>query len=337
LLIDSHAHLDSPRYTDDRAAMLARANEAGVGVVLAIGIGENPSEMHRALDICREFNGKPGMPRLFASAGIYPHNTPEADDAALTRLDNLLAEPEVIACGEIGLDYYHEGAPRDVQRQGLIRQLEIAAARRRPILIHCRGTNESTDAWDDLFLVLDEFWAKTGLGGIMHCFGAGWQQARRSLDMGFLVAFAGNRPILIHCRGTNESSDAWNYLFLVLDTYWRHTGLGGVMHCFGGGWEEAQRSLDMGFLVSFAGNLTYPKAQPLRDVASRMPLDGLLVETDAPWLAPAALRGKRNEPAWVTLTAQMLAESVGVTVDRIAEETTRNFARLFKLPADVGN
>jgi len=275
LLIDSHAHLDSPRYTDDRAAMLARANEAGVGVVLAIGIGENPSEMHRALDICREFNGKPGMPRLFASAGIYPHNTPEADDAALTRLDNLLAEPEVIACGEIGLDYYHEGAPHDVQRAGLVRQLEIAAARK--------------------------------------------------------------RPILIHCRGTNESSDAWNYLFLVLDTYWRHTGLGGVMHCFGGGWEEAQRSLDMGFLVSFAGNLTYPKAQPLRDVASRMPLDGLLVETDAPWLAPAALRGKRNEPAWVTLTAQMLAESVGVTVDRIAEETTRNFARLFKLPADVGN
>ena len=275
MLIDSHAHLDSPRYTDDRAAMLARANEAGVGVVLAIGIGENPSEMHRALDICREFNGKPGMPRLFASAGIYPHNTPEADDAALTRLDNLLAEPEVIACGEIGLDYYHEGAPHDVQRAGLVRQLEIAAARK--------------------------------------------------------------RPILIHCRGTNESSDAWNYLFLVLDTYWRHTGLGGVMHCFGGGWEEAQRSLDMGFLVSFAGNLTYPKAQPLRDVASRMPLDGLLVETDAPWLAPAALRGKRNEPAWVTLTAQMLAESVGVTVDRIAEETTRNFARLFKLPADVGN
>ena len=275
MLIDSHAHLDSPRYTDDRAAMLARANEAGVGVVLAIGIGENPSEMHRALDICREFNGKPGMPRLFASAGIYPHNTPEADDAALTRLDNLLAEPEVIACGEIGLDYYHEGAPHDVQRAGLVRQLEIAAARK--------------------------------------------------------------RPILIHCRGTNESSDAWNYLFLVLDTYWRHTGLGGVMHCFGGGWEEAQRSLDMGFLVSFAGNLTYPKAQPLRDVASRIPLDGLLVETDAPWLAPAALRGKRNEPAWVTLTAQMLAESVGVTVDRIAEETTRNFARLFKLPADVGN
>ena len=104
---------------EDRAAMLARAAEAGVGAVLAIGIGESPAEMHQALDLCREFNGQPGMPRLYASAGIYPHNTPEADDAALAKLDNLLAEPEVIACGEIGLDYYHEGAPHDVQRAGL--------------------------------------------------------------------------------------------------------------------------------------------------------------------------------------------------------------------------
>ncbi len=138
MLIDSHAHLDSARYADDRAAMLVARYEAGVGAVLSIGIGEGPAEMHQALDLCREFNGQPGMPRLYASAGIYPHNTPEADDAALAKLDSLLAEPEVIACGEIGLDYYHEGAPHDVQRAGLIRQLEIAAARKRPILIHCR-------------------------------------------------------------------------------------------------------------------------------------------------------------------------------------------------------
>jgi TatD DNase family protein len=275
LLIDSHAHLDSPRYTDDREAMLARAKEAGVGAVLSIGIGENPSEMHQALDICREFNGTPGMPRLFASAGIYPHNTPEADDAALAKLDSLLAEPEVIACGEIGLDYYHEGAAHDVQRAGLVRQLEIAAARKRPILIHCRPKDGATDAW--------------------------------------------------------------HHLFLQLDTYWRHTGLGGVMHCFGGGWEQARRSLDMGFLVSFAGNVTYPKARPLRDVMARIPLDGLLVETDAPWLAPADLRGKRNEPAWVTQTAQTLAETLGVSPEKIAEATTQNFTRLFNLPGNVGN
>jgi TatD DNase family protein len=275
LLIDSHAHIDSERYADDRAVMLGRAWEAGVGAVLAIGIGEGPAEMQQALDICRQFNGQPNLPRLFASAGVYPHNTHEADDAVLSKLDSLLAEPEVIACGEIGLDYYHEGAPHDVQRRGLIRQLEIAAARKRPILIHCRPKDGSTDAWDDLFLVLDEFWGRTGLGGIMHCFGAGWEQARRSLDMGFLV--------------------------------------------------------------SFAGNLTYPKAQQLRDVAARMPLDGVLVETDAPWLAPAPNRGKRNEPAWVAETAQVLAGLLGVEPEEIAAATTKNFLRLFRLRADVGN
>ncbi len=279
MLIDSHAHLDSPRYADDREAMLARTCEAGVGAVLSIGIGEGPAEMHQARDLCREFNArrKAGakLPTLYASAGIYPHNTPEADDEALAKLDALLADPGVIACGEIGLDYYHEGAPHDVQRQGLIHQLEIAAARKRPILIHCRGTNESTDAWQDLFLVLEEHWAKTGLGGIMHCFGAGW--------------------------------------------------------------DEAKRALDMGFLISFAGNLTYPKAQNLREVAARLPLDGILVETDAPWLAPAERRGERNEPAYVAETARVLAGLVNVSEAEIAAATTRNFNRLFRLEPGVGN
>ena len=275
MLIDSHAHLDSERYVEDREAMLRRAADAGVGAVLSIGIGEGPAQMHQAFDICRQFNGQPGMPRLYASAGVYPHNTPEMDDAVLAKLDGLLAEPEVIACGEIGLDYYHEGAPHDVQRAGLIRQLEVAAVRKRPILIHCRPKDGETDAWD--------------------------------------------------------------HLFLTLDTYWRHTGLGGVMHCFGGGWEQARRSLDLGFLVSFAGNITYPKAQPLRDVAARMPLDGVLVETDAPWLAPAPDRGKRNEPAWVTRTAETLAGLLGVDAEKIAEATTKNFTRLFQVQPGMGN
>ena len=279
MLIDSHAHLDSPRYDSDGEAILIRARQAGVGLVLSIGIGEGPAEMQHALCLCREFNGRrqngADFPRLFASAGIYPHNTTEADEVALAKLDALLAEPEVIACGEIGLDYYHEGAPHNMQRAGLIRQLEIAAARKRPILIHCRGTNESTDAWDDLFLVLEERWRPTGLGGVMHCFGAGWEQARRSMDLGFLV--------------------------------------------------------------SFAGNLTYPKAEPLRDVAARMPLDGILVETDAPWLAPALHRGQRNEPSMVVETAQVLAGLLSVTPDEIAAATTTNFFRLFHLGQDVGN
>jgi TatD DNase family protein len=278
LLIDSHAHLDNERYADDRGAMLRRAFDAGVGTVLSIGIGETAAGMAHALEICREFNGRSadgstvagsGLPRLYASAGVYPHTTPEIDDTILGQLDGLLAEPEVIACGEIGLDYYHQGAPKDIQRAGLIKQLEIAAPRKRPILIHCRGTQEGMDAWDDLFAVLEE--------------------------------------------------------------HWRGTGLGGVMHCFGGGWEQARRSLEMGFLVSFAGNLTYPKAQPLRDVAAKLPLDSVLVETDAPWLAPMPDRGKRNEPAWVARTADVLAAAQGVEADELALATTKNFERLFGL------
>jgi len=284
LLTDSHAHLDSERYADDREAMLRRAFGAGVGTVLSIGIGEQAAGMSRALEICREFNGKTaegeivagaGLPKLYASAGVYPHTTPEIDDTILGQLDTLLSEPEVIACGEIGLDYYHEGAAKDVQRAGLIKQLEVAEARKCPILIHCRGTQEGMDAWDDIFLILDEFW--------------------------------------------------------------RRTSLGGIMHCFGGGWEQARKSLEIGFLVSFAGNLTYPKAQPLRDVAARLPLDAVLVETDAPWLAPMPDRGKRNEPAWVARTAETLALALGVEPAEVAHATTKNFERLFGLKPGMGN
>jgi TatD DNase family protein len=269
MLIDSHAHLDSPRYSDDREAMLKRAHDAGIGAILAIGIGEEAIGMDGALAVCRAFNGRDGIPKLFASAGIYPHNAAEIDAAHLAMLDSLLAEPEVIACGEIGLDYFHEGAPHPVQRQGLIRQFEVAAARRRPILIHCRPTDGTMNAWDDLLEILEAHWRSTGLGGVMHCFGAGIEQARRSLDLGFLI--------------------------------------------------------------SFAGNLTYPKAQPLRDVAAQLPLDALLVETDAPWLAPAAQRGKRNEPAFVAQTASVLSGLLKIQEEELAAATTQNFSRLFGL------
>jgi len=279
LLIDSHAHLDSERYADDREAMLARAFEAGVGAVLSIGIGEGPSQMHQALDLCRQFNGKPNLPRLYASAGVYPHNTHQIDANVLANLDRLLAEPEVIACGEIGLDYYHEGSPHDTQREGLILQMEVAAKRKRPILIHCRPTAD----------------------------------------------------------GANGNMDAWDDLFAVLDEHWRPTGLRGIMHCFGAGWEQASRSLDLGFLISFAGNITYPKAQPLRDAAARVPLDSLLVETDAPWLAPAHNRGQRNEPAYLTQTAETLAGLLKISPEDLAAATTKNFFRLFGLQPDVGN
>ncbi len=312
MLIDSHAHLDSSRYEGELEAVLRRAFEAGVGAVLTIGIGEGPAEMGQALEICRKYNGErtgtegrkgegltdeglgdqgltdEGLwgedlregqtavslyPRLYASAGIYPHNTHEADEAAYERLDGLLGEPEVIACGEIGLDYYHEGSPHDVQRDGFVRQMGIAARRKRPILIHCRPKDGDDACWEDTLNLLKEHWAGTGLGG--------------------------------------------------------------VLHCFSGEWSHADRAMEMGFLISFAGNVTYPKAQGLRQVAVRVPRESLLVETDAPFLAPLPERGKRNEPAMVVHTAAALAEVRGESLEELAAVTTKNFQRLFGLTPDV--
>jgi TatD DNase family protein len=273
LLIDSHAHLDSERYEGELAHVLQRAHAAGVGAILAIGIGEGPAEMHHAVELCRQFNGQQNVPQIYASAGIYPHNSDEADEAALAKLDTLLSEPEVIACGEIGLDYYHQGAPHETQKRIFIRQMEIATARKRPILIHCRPKDGDNSCWDDTLELLADHWGPTGLGGILHC--------------------------------------------------------------FSGDWEHAKRAMELGFLISFAGNLTYPKAQPLRDVAAKVPLDRLLVETDAPFLAPIPNRGQRNEPAWVTHTAAALAELHALSPEEMASITTKNFERLFRLTPNV--
>lgn len=276
MLIDSHAHLDSSRYAGELPEILHRAAAAGIGAILAIGIGEGPAEMHQALDICRKYNAADSkLPRLYASAGIYPHSTIEADETALAKLDALLTEPEVIACGEIGLDYYHQGAPHDVQKRAFVRQMEIAARRSRPILIHCRPKDGDNQCWEDTLSLLSQHWRVAGPDG---------------------------KP------------------------------MGGILHCFSGEWSHAERAMELGFFISFAGHLTYPKAQPLRDVAVKVPLDHVLVETDAPYLAPVPHRGQRNEPAYVAETARFLAELRGIPWEELASITTKNFERLFRLP-----
>lgn len=272
MLIDSHAHLDNPRYDDDREAMLRRAWEAGVRTVLSIGIGEGPEEMHQALELSRKYAKQPGIPRILASAGIYPHEGEKATTAALEKLNSLLAEPEVIACGEIGLDYFHQGTPHALQKQVFSQQMEIAAKHKRPIIIHCRPAQDTEAAWDD------------------------------TLEM--------------------------------LDSEWRQTGLGGILHCFSGSWEHARKGMDLGFLISFAGNITFPKAQPIREVAAKIPLDNLLLETDSPYLAPVPNRGKRNEPAWVAEVARQIAAEKGLEAETVAFSTTNNFFRLFGLTPD---
>ena len=272
-LVDSHAHLDSPRYDADREELLQRAWQQGVRTVLSIGIGEGPDTMQQALELSRSCAGKPGIPRVLATAGIHPHEAQFADQAALAKLDDLLANPDVLAVGEIGLDYYYDHSPRPQQKQAFAQQMEVAAAKRRPIIIHCRPSEGSSDAWDDTLEMIETAWVKTNLGGILHCF-------------------------------TGE-------------------------------WEHARRALDCGFLISFAGNITFPRAENIREVAARVPLDRMLIETDAPFLAPLPYRGKRNEPAWVGRVADKVAEVRGVTSGQVASSTANNFFRFFGVAPDA--
>ncbi|MGB0123966.1 MAG: TatD family hydrolase [Silvibacterium sp.] len=266
-MIDSHAHLDSERYDGDRDAMLERAYAAGVRGILSIGIGDGPDTMHRALELARAYAGREGVPMIFATAGIHPHEARLGDEGALEKLDGLLAGDGVLACGEIGLDYFYDHSPRDKQKAVFARQMEIAIERRKPIVIHCRPSENSADAWDD------------------------------TLDM--------------------------------LDRNWKGSGLGGVLHCFTGGLRHAQLAMEMGFLISFAGNVTFPKAQALRDVMAQVPLERMLIETDAPFLAPMPNRGKRNEPAWVARVAEQVGVIKGISADDAALRTAENFERFF--------
>ncbi len=279
MLIDSHAHLDSEKYDADRGAVLAQAYAAGVRAVLAIGIGDGPATMQRALEISREFRGQDRTPAVYATAGIHPDEAANADQAAYDKLDCLLGEQEVIAAGEIGLDYYWDTAPHAVQQEVFVRQMEIAAGRKRPIIIHCRAAEKA---------------------------------------------------------GEPDPSGAWNDTLALIEDHWKRTGLGGILHCFTGQMEHARRAMECGFLISFAGNITFPKSQPIRDVAVQIPLDRMLVETDAPYLAPVPFRGKRNEPAFVAHTAAKIAELLRIEVDEVAAATTRNFFTLMGLHAPDG-
>lgn len=133
------------------------------------------------------------------------------------------------------------------------------------------------------------------------------------------------RPIIIHCR------EAWPDCLTLLDRHWRSSGLGGIFHCFSGTLEEARRGTEMGFMVSFAGNATYPKTQNLRDVAAALPLESILIETDSPFLAPQPFRGKRNEPAFVAEVARTLATVRNLAPQEFAAATAENFRRFFRL------
>jgi TatD DNase family protein len=264
MFIDSHAHLDGKQFHSDRDEVIARARDVGIEAIVAIGNGDGPGTLDCGIRLAEQY------PFLFATIGIHPHEAKLATDAAFAEMAQLAKNSKVIAWGEIGLDYFYDHSPRDVQQSVFVKQMELARAAKLPIVIHCRPSNSSEDAWLDCLGLIDEHWTSSGLGGILHCF-------------------------------TGE-------------------------------WKHAEKALDMGFMISFAGNVTFPKAQQIREAASKVPADRMLIETDSPYLAPVPHRGKRNEPAYVKETARQIAELRGTSTEEIGRSTTENFYRFFSLP-----
>ena len=269
MFIDSHAHLEGKRYDADRDQVLARAKQNGIVAYLAIGNGDGPDTADCGIQLAEKYNGKPECPEIWTSVGIHPHEASLANDKAYARLVDWARHPRVVAWGEIGLDYFYDHSPRDVQKAVLRQQMELAKAAKLPIIIHCRPSDNSENAWNDCLSFISEHWAPGGLGGVLHCF-----------------------------TGTVE---------------------------------HARRGLDLGFMISFAGNITFPKAQNIRDAAQMVPLDRMLIETDSPYLAPIPHRGQRNEPAFVKEVAAQIGTLRGQTVEEIGRQTAANFYRFFAL------
>lgn len=264
MLIDSHAHLDTNSYDADRDEVISRALSAGVGLMLEIaGSDVAKGSLDPGIALADKY------PFIYAAVGLHPHEasiyTPELE----SRLVELANHPKVIGWGEIGLDYYYDNSPREIQRRVFCRQIELAKEAGLPIIIHTRDAEEDTIA------------------------------------------------ILNDCFATSATED------------------NGIIHCFTGTQRLAEAALDLGFLISFSGVLSFKTAEELRQVASSVPKHKLLVETDCPFLAPVPYRGKRNEPAYVVETAKVLAILQSIDFDELASLTTANFLRLFKLPASV--
>jgi TatD DNase family protein len=255
-LVDSHAHLDMEEFDPDRAAVLERAARTGLRAVLCPRelTGGRPAVAGPVGE-----DGRPNPPVVLAAAGVHPHEARKAGPDTYTRLEALAASREILAVGEIGLDFHYNLSPPETQREAFRVQLGLAGRAGLPVIVHSRNAGEE---------------------------------------------------ILGTLRGEGFAR-------------------GGVLHCFTETWEIASAALDLGFFISFSGIVTFPKAGDIREVAKKVPLDRLLVETDAPFLAPVPHRGKRNEPAFVAETARLLADLRGEPLERFAAATSENFFRLF--------
>lgn len=249
-MIDTHCHLEMTQFDEDRTAVIERARSAGIECMITISSDLAGCEGAVALAEQYEF--------IYASAGMHPHDAKDLSDAAFQKIKELSRSKKVVAIGEMGLDYYYDHSPRDVQQKVFAQQLAFAQERNLPVIVHSR------DAQEDTLRILKESGVRKG-----------------------------------------------------------------VMHCFSGDPEMARQVIELGFHISLAGPVTFRNAASLKEVAKMVPDDLLLIETDAPYLAPMPLRGKRNEPAFLVHTAQHVAELRGITLEDIDRMTTLNAKRLF--------
>jgi TatD DNase family protein len=253
MFVDTHAHLQWASFDNDRKNVLERAKEKRVTRIVNIGFDIDGSL--KGITLAENHKG------LYATVGIHPHNANKLNEKTVDKLRELATSPKVVAIGEIGLDFYRNLSPKEVQKQAFETQLALAQELKLPVVIHDR------EAHDEILQTLSRFKGK----------------------------------------------------------------IKGVMHCFSGSKEMAQECIDLGFRISFAGNVTYPKAHGLREIAEWIDLKNVLLETDCPWLSPQDMRGKRNEPSFLPMTAQEIANLKYTSVDNLAETTTRNAEETLKL------
>ncbi|MEO0635525.1 MAG: TatD family hydrolase [Pseudomonadota bacterium] len=252
-LVDSHCHLDFDAFDEDRDAVIARAEAAGVQRMVTICTRVRQFERIHSVAMA--------YPNVFCSVGTHPHNAAEETDVTVDELVELAGQPKVVAIGEAGLDYFYDHAPRDAQAHGL--RVHIEAARR------------------------------TGL------------------------------PLIIHSRDADEDMAS------ILREEMRTGPFKAVLHCFSSGRELAITGIELGLHVSFSGIVTFKKSEDLRELAAELPADRLLVETDAPYLAPTPHRGRRNEPSYTVETAKVVADARAMEYPALAAQTTDNFFNLF--------
>ena len=253
MLIDSHCHLNFPDFKGDLDAMMKRADDNGVGMMVSIS-----TRMDEADDIA--FIAKT-YPKVVYSIGVHPLEASAHPDLTTDQLIDRAQAQKVVGLGETGLDFFRHRDDEDIQKKAFRMHIEAARALDLPIIIHSRAADK------EMAELLEQEMAKAPFKAVMHCFTASM--------------------------------------------------------------ELAQRVLDLGLYISFSGILTFKNAQDLRQIARHIPLDRLLVETDAPYLAPHPFRGKRNEPAFVRHTALALADCQKTSLDELIKHSGDNFFRLF--------